>query len=223
MPSYTLIIGNKNYSSWSWRAWLALKQTGASFEEVVVPLDTPQTAVAIAKYSPAGRVPVLRHGERVIWDSLAIAEYLAEQHPKAGLWPEDIDARAYARCVVAEMHSGFAALRSNCTMNLRLNAPGKGLDAPGVAQDVARLRDIWTEGRKRFGGTGEFLCGRYSVADAFFTPVVGRCMTYAILLSGAAKTYADAVWTHPFTKAWRDAAAQESMTMPRYEPHPTKP
>ena len=150
-PALTLVVGSKNYSSWSLRPYLALAHTGAPFEEVVIALDAPDTAANIARHSPSGKVPILKHGALTVWDSLAICEYVAELFPQAKLWPHDAAARAVARSVSAEMHSGFTALRTHCGMNIRARKPGVGLQQPGVAQDIARIKELWTQCRERHG------------------------------------------------------------------------
>jgi glutathione S-transferase len=216
MPELTLVVGSKNYSSWSLRPYLALAHTKQPFREVVVPLDRPDTAAQIAQHSPSGRVPVLRHGELVVWDSLAICEYLAETFPEAALWPEAAHARAVARAVCAEMHSGFAALRTNCPMNIRLSAPGRGTDAPGVAQDIARIQALWNECRGRFGQGGPFLFGRFSIADAFYAPVVMRFQTYGVPFDPAGATFRDALLALPGMQAWVKAAESEP-TIAKYD------
>jgi glutathione S-transferase len=208
MSELTLVVGSKNYSSWSLRPYLALAHTGQPFREVVVPLDEPDTAAKIAQHSPSGRVPVLRHGTLTIWDSLAICEYLAETFPQARLWPEQKEARAVARSVVAEMHSGFSALRQNMTMDIRARKPGKGR-APGVAEDIARIQALWAECRSRFGQGGPFLFGHFSIADAFYAPVVTRFVTYEVELEAVSRAYRDAVLELPAMKAWSEAGRNE--------------
>ena len=208
MANLTIVLGSKNYSSWSLRAWLALEQTGAPFEEVVILLDRPETKAEIARHSPSGRVPALRDGEVVVWDSLAIAEYLAERFPDAGLWPSDPQARAIARAVSAEMHSGFSALRQNMPMNMRASAPGRGR-APGVDEDLARIFAIWRECRGRFGAGGPFLFGRRSIADAMYAPVVSRLTTYGVALDETAAAYSRAIWELPAMQRWLAASRSE--------------
>lgn len=212
MADFTLVIGNRNYSSWSLRAWLAMKRTGADFDEVVIPLDQPDSPSAIRVHSPAGRVPVLRHGALTVWDSLAIAEYLAERFPAAGLWPADAEARAWARSVSAEMHAGFPALREQLPMDLRARLTG-GEISPDVTADIVRIDAIWTDCRRLHGDGGPFLFGRFTIADAFFAPVVGRFRTYGIELAGEAAAYADAIWQWPDMQAWLDAANDEPWTI----------
>jgi glutathione S-transferase len=208
MSTLTLVIGNRNYSSWSLRAWLALKHAGATFDEIMIPLSRPDTGDAIRAHSPAGKVPVLRHGALTVWDSLAICEYLAETFPAAGLWPDGAEARAVARAASAEMHSGFQALRSHMPMNVRKLLPGKGR-APGVDIDLARIGVLWESCRERFGGGGDFLFGAFSAADAMFAPVVSRCRTYDVALSDVCQAYTDAVSNLPAMREWAAAAAAE--------------
>ena len=208
MSDCTLIIGNRNYSSWSLRGWLAASQSGVDFATELVRLSEPGSRAALLRHSPAGRVPVLKHGERVVWDSLAIAEYLAELRPQAGLWPADADARAMARSIAAEMHAGFSALRGAMPMNLRKSLPGKGR-GPGVADDIGRIGAIWREARERFGAAGPFLFGRYSAADAMYTPVASRFRTYGVVLDPICQAYADAVLGWPAFLEWHAAAVAE--------------
>jgi glutathione S-transferase len=211
----TLILGNKNYSSWSLRPWLALKHVGVPFREVIVALDQPTTAAQIARYSPSGRVPVLQHGELSIWDSLAICEYLNESFPAAQLWPADPKARAWARSISAEMHSSFTALRQNMPMKIRESLPGKGM-AVGVQEDIDRITAIWRETRSHCGQRGAFLFGELSIADAMYAPVATRFQTYGVKLDSESRDYADALLSLPAMKEWYAAAAAEPLDMPRY-------
>jgi glutathione S-transferase len=206
MADITIYLGNKNYSSWSLRPWLALKQTGAAFDEEVIPLDEPTTRSTILRYSPSGRVPALKHNELTVWDGLAICEYLAETFPEAKLWPDDKAARAVARSVCAEMHSGFAALREHLPMNMRSSFPNRGV-TPEVQADVNRIAAIWRDCRKRFGEGGPFLFGAFTNADAMYAPVVSRFRTYKEI----AQEYADAVWALPALQEWLTAARNEPM------------
>jgi glutathione S-transferase len=212
----TLILGNKNYSSWSLRPYVALKHTGAPFEEKVIPLDQPTTAAEIAKYSPSGRVPVLLDGDTRIWDSLAICEYLNERYPQAKLWPQDAAVRATARSLSAEMHSGFQALRETFPMKFKQSV--RVDPVPAAAQkDIDRIRTLWTDCRRRFGSGGPFLFGAFSIADAMYAPVVSRFRTYGISLEGAAADYAAAVWKLPSMQEWQAGAEAEAFRMARYE------
>jgi len=213
-----LTLGNKMYSSWSMRPWMALTAAGIAFEETVLCLDTPEFRATIDRITPAGKVPVLEHDGRVIWDSLAIVEYAAEMFPDAGIWPGDAAARAHARSVSAEMHSGFAALRSACPMNFGKRFARRDRGA-AVASDVARITAIWSEARARFGAaTAEpFLYGRFCAADAMFAPVVSRFQTYDIAVPGEARAYMEAMTAHPAFVAWREAGLDEQWVVPADE------
>jgi len=210
MAEITIYLGNKNYSSWSLRPWLALKQTGVAFDEEVIPLSEPTTRSTILRYSPSGKVPALKHNELTVWDGLAICEYLAETFPEAKLWPADKAARAVARSVSAEMHSGFAALREHLPMNMRSSFPNRGV-TPEVQADINRIAAIWRDCRKRFGEGGPFLFGSFTNADAMYAPVVSRFRTYKIELDEAAQEYTDAVWALPALQEWLTAAKNEPM------------
>jgi glutathione S-transferase len=212
MADFTLYVGNKNYSSWSLRPWLALKRTGAEFDEVVITLDQPTTRATILKVSPSGRVPVLLHGEFAVWDSLAICEYLAERFPEARLWPADGAARAVARSASAEMHSGFAALRGHLPMNIRSSFPSRGV-TPEVQAEINRIVALWRDCRRRFGAGGRFLFGEFTIADAMYAPVVTRFRTYRVALDDEAQAYCDAVWAMPAMQEWAQAAANEPMVI----------
>jgi glutathione S-transferase len=208
VAAFTLVVGNKNYSSWSLRPWLAMRQAGIAFDEVVIPLYQQGSKAALLAYSPAGKVPVLVHGERTVWDYLAILEYLAETFPAAGLWPRDPAARALARCVSAEMHAGFAALRAGMSMNLREHLPGRGR-SDAVVADTARITAIWRDCRERFGDLGPFLFGRFSIADAMYAPVATRFRTYAVELDPVSQTYAETILALPAFLEWQAAAQEE--------------
>jgi glutathione S-transferase len=216
MSEFVLVVGNKNYSSWSLRGWLAAKLSGIAFEEVVVRLSEPALRPEILKHSPSGLVPVLKHRERVIWESLAIIEYLAELRPEAGLWPADPGARAFARSVSAEMHAGFRALRSSMPMNLRKHLPGRGR-TPEAAKDIERVCQIWRECRSRFGAGGPYLFGTVSAADAMYAPVATRFRTYAVELDPVCQAYADAVLALPAYREWHAAALAEPRIIPKEE------
>ena len=211
-----LIIANKNYSSWSLRPWLVLRHTGAPFEEEVIPLEQPDTAARIAQRSPAGRVPVLLDGALTVWDSIAIAEYLNEKFPQAQLWPKDAAARASARSVSAEMHSGFLALRSDLPMRLRSRYAPRPLRSE-VQANVDRITAMWRDCRAQFGerAGGPFLFGAFSIADAMYAPVVSRFRSYAVPLDPVCAAYAAAVWADPALQEW--AAAAEAETYPAAE------
>jgi glutathione S-transferase len=210
MADITIYLGNKNYSSWSLRPWLALKQTAAAFTEELIPLSEAATRSTILRYSPSGRVPALKHNGLTVWDSLAICEYLAEAFPKTHLWPKDKAARAVARAVSAEMHSGFAALRNHLPMNMRSSFPNRGV-TPDVQADINRVTAIWRDCRKRFGEGGPFLFGGFSNADAMYAPVVSRFRTYKVELEAEAQAYTDAVWALPALQEWLTAAKNEPM------------
>jgi glutathione S-transferase len=210
MADFTLYLGNKNYSSWSMRPWLALKHTGAAFEEVVIPLSEPTTRATVLSYSPSGRVPALKHGDIIVWDSLAICEYLAEIFPEAKLWPEDRTLRAQARAISAEMHAGFAGLREHLPMNVRSSFPGRGV-TPEVQADINRIAAIWIQCRTRHAAEGPFLFGHFTIADAMYAPVVSRFRTYRIPLEEVAQGYADAIWALPAVQEWATAANNEPM------------
>ena len=208
MQDMTLVIGNKNYSSWSLRAWLALRMAGLAFEEILIPLDQPETETRIHEHSSAGRVPVLHHGVLDVWDSLAICEYVAELAPAARLWPKDRVARATARSVSAEMHSGFAALRAALPMNIRADRPGVEIAAE-VQADIDRICAVWRNCCRNFGAAGRFLFGEFSVADAFYAPVASRFHTYRVPVEKAAQDYIQALRSLPAMQEWAAAAAAE--------------
>ena len=213
----TLVIGNKNYSSWSMRPWLMLKGAGLAFAEVNIPLYTGAAdKQRILDHSRSGKVPILIDDGMTIWDSLAIMEYLAERFPEVGVWPADRTARAYARSISSEMHSGFMALRGECSMNIHRPVRAKALsdDAKG---NVARVDEIWTDCRKRHGSGGPFLFGRFSAADAMFAPVVHRFLTYAVEVSGAARDYMTTMVAFAPFKEWTDAALKETLVIEKFE------
>lgn len=216
MSEPTLVIGNKNYSSWSLRPWLALRVAGIPFKEVRIPLYEPGTAAALAPWSPSGLVPLLQDGELKVWDSLAICEYLAECHPDRGLWPEDRSARAVARSVSAEMHAGFSGLRTAMSMNIRRRYPDRGR-TPDCLRDIERVLAIWSDCRSRFGAGGDFLFGRFGIADAMYAPVVLRFQTYEVALDGAARAYADAILALPAMQEWLADAERESESIPKFD------
>jgi len=199
-----LVIGTRRWSSWSLRAWLAMKRTGATFTETLVPLHEHEAQPELAKHSPSKLVPVLRDEELTVWDSLAICEYLHERFPQARLWPEDARLRALGRSAAAEMHSGFAALREACPMDLA-RAPVTAALSPRTQADVARIVELWRELLARSGGP--FLLGAWSIADAFYTPVATRFRTYQVELAsfgddGAAADYAKRLLHTPEFQAW---------------------
>lgn len=212
-PSFTLIIGNKNYSSWSLRGWLACRLAGIAFDERLIPLDTDETAADIAAVSPNKRVPALIHDSVTVWDTLAIAEYLNELKPDAAMWPEQPAARAMARSLAAEMHSGYMGLRDRCPMDIR-GEVDPITPPPEVAADLARLEEAWAAARSTYGAAGPYLFGRWTLADAFFAPVASRCKTYGLPLGADAAVYRDAVLAHPDMQAWSAAARAETWRIP---------
>ena len=214
MSEPTLVIGNKNYSSWSLRPWLAMKVAGIPFAEHRIPLYGPGSKAQILAYSPAGKVPCLADGDLRVWDSLSICEYLAEKHP--GLWPQDPAARALARSVSAEMHSGFANLRAKMSMNIRKRYPGLGRTPESLA-DVARIVSLWSDCRARYGKGGRFLFGAFSIADAMYAPVVLRFRTYEVELPADCRAYSDAVLALPAMQDWIAAAMAETESLPQFE------
>ncbi len=217
MAEFTIYIGNKTYSSWSLRGWLALKLAGAPFEEVVFPMNGPGSPTKeIVERSPSARVPLLKHRDLLVWDSLAIGEYLAELFPAAGLWPADAGARATARAVSAEMHSSFASLRSAMPMNVR-RQPIELPAASDVKADIARIVALWSDCRRTYGAEGPFLFGRYTFADAMFAPVATRFRTYGVPLDERARAYVDASLAHPAVEEWIGAARRETWRIEAYE------
>ncbi|WP_029004512.1 glutathione S-transferase family protein [Azorhizobium doebereinerae] len=204
--SLKLIVGNKTYSSWSLRPWLALSAAGIAFEEEVVPLDTDAFRARLGALGAAGRVPVLVDGDALVWESLAIIDWAAERHP--GLWPSDPRARALARSIATEMHAGFSAVRSELPMNLARPAEPRALSPKGEA-DVARILGIWGQARARFGAGGPFLFGGFSAADAMFAPVAARFHTYQVPLDAVGAAYVAAIHAEPNFVRWRTAALAE--------------
>jgi glutathione S-transferase len=212
-----LVIGNKNYSSWSMRPWIALRAANIAFEEVFIPLYTGAAdKEKILSFSRSGKVPVLVDGDVTVWDSLAIIEYAAERFPEARLWPEDRARRAHARSISAEMHSGFMALRNECGMNL--HRPVKPIALSDDAQaNIARVQQIWTECRQRYGKAGPFLFGAFSGADAMYAPVVHRFRTYAIEVVPEAKAYMETMMALPAFQEWTRAGLAETIVIERFE------
>ncbi|MFO0691777.1 MAG: glutathione S-transferase family protein [Myxococcota bacterium] len=203
-----IVIASKNYSSWSLRAWLALEQTGAPYEESIISTADPDWHEQALRVSPSGLLPVLVDEGRRINDSLAIVEYLHERFPGAGLWPKDAADRAIARSVVAEMHSGFMALRMRMPMDIQANEPGKGHTADALA-DAARIQEIWRECRERYGRSGPFMFGPFTAADCFYAPVVFRFRSYGVALDATAKAYCDAMIEEKKVVKWANAARRE--------------
>ena len=212
-----LVIGNKNYSSWSMRPWLALRANNIAFEEIFIPLYTGAAdKQRILDVTRSGKVPALVDGDITVWDSLAIIEYLAERSPQARLWPEDRAARAHARSISAEMHSGFMALRNECPMNLHRPIKPVALsdDARG---NIARVQQIWSECRARHGGSGPFLFGAFGAVDAMFAPVVHRFRTYAVDVSPVAKAYMETMLALPAFAEWTRAGLAETLVIEKFE------
>lgn len=214
--SLKLILGNKNYSSWSLRPWIAMRQAGLVFEEEIIALYEPGSRERVLKYSPAGKVPILIDGDMTIWESLAILDHIAERFPKTELWPSNSKVRAHARAVSAEMHAGFGPLRRHCPMNMRRVGKKRELTAE-VAADVRRIEEIWTDCRARFGQGGPFLVGRFSVADAMYAPVVSRFASYAIGVGAACEAYMAAMMSLPAWQEWQIAGVAEPWVMPGNE------
>ncbi len=203
-----LVIGNKVYSSWSLRPWIVMTAFGVPFEETLVQLRAGDTRDRIMAHSPSGKVPALIDGDALVWDSLAIMEYLADRFPQHAIWPKDRIARAHARCVSAEMHSGFQSLRGACAMEVTKKFAAKDRGA-AVAADVARIGAIFGEARTKFGGAGPFLYGAFSAADGMYAPVCTRIRTYGIAVDPVAQAYVDAVLAHPAYQAWLAQAVAE--------------
>lgn len=214
-----LIIGNKNYSSWSLRGWLACKQSGLHFEEITVPLfgDDWEAQKSRDEIAPShGKVPVLWDGDGVVWDSLAIIEYLADKVGRDRFWPKADDARAMARSMVAEMHSSYMALRRECPMNIRRRVEDAQISAEARA-DIVRILTLWAEARARFGRGGPFLFGTFCAADIIYAPVISRFMTYGVPVPGFAVAYMQAVWEHEWLQEWIEAAESEDWVIEQYE------
>jgi len=214
----TLVIGNKNYSSWSMRPWLALRANNIPFEEVFIPLytDNPADKQRILSFSRAGKVPALIDGDITVWDSLAIIEYLAERFPEAKLWPEDRAMRAHARSISAEMHSGFMALRNECGMNLHRSVGAVALSADAKA-NIARVEEVWRDCRQRYARSGPFLFGAFTGADAMYAPVVHRFRTYAIDVGAEAKAYMETMMALPAFREWTEAGLAETIRIEKFE------
>ena len=212
-----LVIGNKNYSSWSMRPWLALRANNIAFDEVFIPLYTGAAdKQRILDVTHSGKVPALIDGDVTIWDSLSIIEYVAERFPETRLWPEDRARRAHARSISAEMHSGFAALRNECGMNLHRPIGAIGLSADARA-NIARIQQIWIECRERYGKLGPYLFGAFGAADAMFAPVVHRFRTYAIAVAPEVQAYMDTMLALPAFQEWTRAGLAETLVIERFE------
>jgi glutathione S-transferase len=213
-----LVIGNKNYSSWSMRPWVLLRQAEIPFQEIQLKFAQDVSVIGVEKYSPTRKVPVLLVDGEPVWDTLAICETAAELFPDKQLWPQDARARRVARSACAEMHSGFQALRSRMPMNIGRRYPGKGLTAESK-KDIDRVVELWTDCRERFGGAGDFLFGRFSIADAFYAPVVMRFQTYGVAVPRLAQAYCEAVQGLVAVREWCDAARREKEFVAADEPY----
>jgi glutathione S-transferase len=211
-----LLIGNRNYSSWSFRPWLAMKVAGIPFDEEVISLYVEGSREKILKHSPGGKVPILIDGGTHVWESLAILEYLAEKFPAAALWPGDQKARAHARAISTEMHAGFAPLREECGMNFWRPPAKRALSAAAQA-NIARVQDIWTIARSAYGAGGPYLFGGFGAADAMYAPIVQRFITYEVEVSAPVKAYMQAVTALPAFREWRSAALRETWVIPKFE------
>jgi glutathione S-transferase len=218
MPALKLVIGNKNYSSWSMRPWLAMRASNIAFDEIFIPLytDNKGDKERILSFTHSGKVPALIDGDVTVWDSLAIIEYVAERFPEARLWPEDRARRAHARSISAEMHSGFLPLRNECGMNLHRTVGAIALSSEAKA-NIARIEQIWRECRRRYGEFGPFLFGAFSAADAMFAPVVHRFRTYAIEVEAEAKAYMAAMMALPSFQQWTREGLAETLVIEKFE------
>ena len=220
MPDLTLVIGNKNYSSWSMRPWVLMTQLGIDFDEVILKFHSSEWDAQIERWSPSRLVPVLWRGRQSVWDTLAIMETLGEWFPEKGVWPRDGEARAFARSASAEMHSGFRDLRAHMPMNIRASHPGKGA-RPEVMANIQRIEHLWTEARRRFGAGGDFLFGAFSAADAMYAPVVMRFKTYAVPLGPEARRYCEAMRAAKGVRLWTEGALEEKEFVADDEPYAT--
>lgn len=216
MANLSLVIGNKNYSSWSMRAWVLMTHFGIAFDEIQTWLYQPDTEAEIKRYSPTGLVPCLIDGALHIWDTFAIAEYLAEKFPHENMWPASREARAVARSVTAEMHAGFGAIRRSMPMNIRNRYPGKGR-GDEVDRDIARIEALWNDCRQKFGAGGDYLFGDFSIADAFYTPIVFRFNTYGVRPRGGAGPYMQAMLATPALQKLAREAATEGHALSVYD------
>ncbi len=216
MTELTLIIANKNYSSWSLRPWLAMKYNSLQFKEIRIPLYQPESKQKLRQYSSSGKLPVLLHGSQTIWESLAILEYLAEEFPDLHWYPKDKTAKIIARSISAEMHGGFQKLRENMPMNCRAKYPGKGM-ALGVQKDIDRITEIWQQCRQQFGDRGDMLFGKFTIADAMYAPVVMRFVTYGVEVDKVCQDYMEALMALPAMEEWVKAGEEEEEVFSKYE------
>ena len=212
----SLVIANKAYSSWSLRPWMLLKAFGIPFAETVIAMGQDDTRANMLKYAPTGKCPSLHDGEVSVWDSLSIFEYVAERFPEKAIWPKDVAARAYARSICAEMHSGFQGMRQHLPTQFRRPVRARELTEDAQA-DVVRMEALFAETRKRFGAGGPFLFGSFSAADAFFAPVINRLHVYDVTVTSATRAYMDAVLAHPAYVEWCEGAAKEEWALEKYE------
>jgi glutathione S-transferase len=220
MARLKLVIANKNYSSWSMRAWVLLRELGIDFEEVPLEFSPEVSVIGIERYSAVGKVPVLIVDGEPVWDSLAICETVAELFPEKHIWPSEKRARQVARSVCAEMHSGFQAMRNSMPMNIRGSYPGRGIN-PETRRDIERVVSIWRDCRKSFGAGGDMLFGQFGAADAYFAPVAMRFATYAVGLPTAAQAYAESLRALRSVREWTDAAKLETAFIAAEEPYAT--
>lgn len=218
MENLTLVIGNKNYSSWSLRPWLLLKQFAIPFEEIRIPLYQTGAKETLKRYSPSALVPVLIHDDVTVWDSLAICEYVQELFPSQAMWPQQRSVRAIARAVSAEMHSGFTAVRTHMPMNCKRSFPGKGLNSH-TEPEIIRITELWRDCRQRYGQDGAMLFGEFSIADAMFAPVALRFSTYQIALDETCAAYVAAILALPAVQSWVVEACEETEVLPAFEPY----
>lgn len=216
MSSLKLIIGNKKYSSWSMRPWLVLKHFNIPFDEIRIPLFQADSEARLRQYSPSGMVPVLHDGDFVVWETLAICEYLADKFPALPLWPRDLKARALARAVSSEMHAGFSNLRMKLTCNLKARYQWQDCGEL-VARDIRRIEAIWAQCRQTHGQGGPFLFGDFTIADAMFAPVATRFRTYDAPVSQLSRDYIEAIYSLPAFRQWHDVAIVETEVIPQYE------
>lgn len=214
--TFTLVIANKAYSSWSFRPWILLRHFGIPFEDIVIPLAQETTREQILRYSPAAKCPVLIDGETRVWESLAIIEYVAESHPELAIWPKDKAARASARSLSSEMHAGFQGLRSHLPTNFRRQVSKREL-TPEAAADIARIETAWAGARREFGKGGDFLFGDFCATDAMFAPVVSRLHRYDAPVSEASRAYMDKIMALPAWRAWHSDADAEAWRIEKYE------
>lgn len=214
MEQLTLIIGNKNYSSWSLRPWILLTQSEIPFTEIVIPLREAGSKEKVLQFSPAGKVPILLHGDLKIWESIAIAEYIADLFPEKKLWPQDLKARALARAISAEMHAGFMDFRKACPMNVKARKPTEF--SPEVQRDITRITSMWIDCRKQFAQQGPFLFGHFTIADAMYAPIIWRFNTYGATCDGLALEYFKTMRDLPAMKKWEEAALAEKWVMPQH-------